>query len=294
MGLAGWFRTFCQDIQVKNRETISARYGNITRRLNTDFWSTTSSTSHSLLVGSYGRKTAIHGTSDVDMVFELPNPRYRQYDGHQGNGQSALLQAVRNSLRQRYPATDIGADGQVIVVSFSDAISFELVPAFVHTDGSYTHPDSNRGGSWRRTDPRSEIEAIGVRSRDCNGNLIRLCRLMRIWKRNMNVPIGGLLIDTLAYQFIGSWKYRQESFGYYGWLCRDFFAFMARQNKNQAYWRAPGSSQPVYARRDPFQHKATRAYNRACAAIAYETANPKREWSAKQKWRQIFGSSFPA
>ena len=95
MGLANWFRTFCGNIQVKNGATISSRYRKITKRLNTDFWSTTSDTAHSLYVGSYGRKTAIHGTSDVDMIFRLRHTVYQQYDGHRGNGQSALLQAVR-------------------------------------------------------------------------------------------------------------------------------------------------------------------------------------------------------
>ena len=78
MGLAGWFSTFCGNIQVRNRPTISGRYRNITKRLNTDFWSTTSDSAHSLYVGSYGRRTAIQGTSDVGMIFRLPDSVYRQ------------------------------------------------------------------------------------------------------------------------------------------------------------------------------------------------------------------------
>ena len=124
MGLAGWFSTFCGNIQVRSRATISGRYRNITKRLNTDFWSTTSDSAHSLQVGSYGRNTAIHGTSDVDMIFQLPYSVYQRYDGHRGNGQSALLQVVRASVRKTYPATDIGADGQVIVVSFGKGIIY--------------------------------------------------------------------------------------------------------------------------------------------------------------------------
>jgi len=293
MGLADWFRTFCGNIQVKNKATISTRYKNITKRLNTDFWSTTSDTSHSLYVGSYGRNTAIHGTSDVDMIFQLPYSVYRQYDGHRGNGQSALLQAVRTSVRKTYPATDIGADGQVIVVSFGDTITFELVPAFINDDDSFTFPDSNGGGSWKRTNPKPEMAAIRTRNADCNGNLIPLCRMMRAWKGKMNVPIGGLLIDTLAYQFIGNWKHRNESYFYYDYMCRDFFVFMADQDKSKEYWRAPGSGQRVYGPKGQFQYKAKRAYNLACKAIEHETATPKKVWSAKQKWREIFGTSFP-
>jgi len=53
--------------------------GESQRRLNTDYWSTTSETSHSFYVGSYGRSTAIHGTSDVDMIFWLPYAVYKDH-----------------------------------------------------------------------------------------------------------------------------------------------------------------------------------------------------------------------
>ena len=159
MGLADWFETFCSNIQVRNRGTISTRYRSITRRLNTDFWSTTSETSHSLRVGSYGRNTATQGFSDLDMIFALPWAKHRQYDGHTGNGQSALLQEVRNSVAKTYPNSKISADGQIVEVSFSDGITFEIVPSFLNSDDSYTYPDTNGGGSWRTTNPRPEIRA---------------------------------------------------------------------------------------------------------------------------------------
>ena len=102
MGLADWFSTFCSNIQVQDGGTISARYKAITRRLNTDFWSTTYDTSHSLYVGSYGRNTAIQGFSDLDMIFQLPYSVYEKYSGYIGNGQSALLQAVKASIEKTY------------------------------------------------------------------------------------------------------------------------------------------------------------------------------------------------
>ncbi len=141
MGLADWFSTFCTNLQVQNGETISTRYKAITRRLNKDFWDTESETSHSLYVGSYGRNTAIQGFSDLDMVFELPSALYHQYDKHTGNGQSALLQAVRTSMQKLYSSSDVGADGQVVVVSFTDNITFEVCPVFLNTGGSYTFPN---------------------------------------------------------------------------------------------------------------------------------------------------------
>lgn len=292
MGLGDWFSTFCTNIQVKDGSTISNRYKAITQRLNTDFWSTTSDTAHSFYSGSYGRKTAIQGFSDLDMVFQLPYEIYEKYNNYSGNGQSALLQAVKTSIEKTYSTTRIRADGQVIIVPFTDNINFEVVPAFINKDNSYTFPDANNGGSWKTTDPKPEIEAIRTRNSICNNNLIPLCRMVRAWKGKWDVPIGGLLVDTLAYQFIENYTYRDKSYLYYDYICRDFFKWMSDQDEKQEYWKAPGSGQYVYGK-GLFQYKAKRCYNIALEAITHETADPKREWSAKQKWRDIFGTNFP-
>lgn len=292
MGLSNWFSSFCSDIQVQDGGTIATRYKAITKRLNTDFWNTTSDTSHSLYVGSYGRNTAIKGFSDLDIVFELPASVYHQYDKYITNGQSALLQAVRSSMQKTYSTSSIGGDGQVVAVSFQDGITFEVVPVFTNTSGSLTFPDSNNGGSWKTTNPKPEIKAIKERNIACNKNLIPLCRMMRVWKNEWSVPIGGLLIDTLAYQFIEKYEYRDKSYLYYDFMCRDFFKWMAEQSSEKAFWRAPGSGQYVYGK-GLFQYKATRCYNISLEAIANETATPKKEWTAKQKWREIFGTKFP-
>ena len=293
MGLADWFITFCGNIQVQNGAVISLRYKAITKRLNTNFWEMDSDTSHSLYVGSYGRNTAIHGTSDVDMIFQLPSSVYKQYDDYNGNGQSALLQAVRTLVKKTYSVTNIGAAGQVILVPFDDGITFELVPGIVNKDDSYTHPNSNAGGSWQTTNPKPEIEDIRTRNSTCNNNLVPLFRMMRSWKEKWNVPLGGLLIDTLAYQFIIDWTYRDKSYLYYDYMSRDLFAYMANQSADQDYWKAPVSGQWVYGGKGQFQYKAMRCYNIALEAIKHDTSDPKQEWSAKQKWREIFGASFP-
>jgi hypothetical protein len=293
MSLSNWFSDFCSNIQVNNASSISTRYKAITRRLNTDFWSTTSETSHSLYVGSYGRNTAVRGFSDLDMVFELPSALYFKYDKYNGNGQSALLQVVRNSLQKKYSTSSIAADGQVILISFQDDVKFEIVPVFTNKDDSYTFANSNGGGAWKTTNPKPEIKAIKTRNSICNKNLIPLCRMMRAWKAKWDVPIGGLLIDTLAYQFIENYEYRNKSYVYYDFMCRDFFKWMSSQSSEQTYWKAPGSGQYVYGK-GLFQYKAKRCYNISLEAIAHETADPKREYSAKQKWREIFGTSFPS
>jgi hypothetical protein len=75
-------------------------------------------------------------------------------------------------------------------------------------------------------------------------------------------------------------------------MSRDFFKWMMEQDETQEYWRAPGSGQYVYGK-GLFQYKAKRCYNISCEAITREMDTPKQEWSAKQNWRQVFGTAFP-
>jgi len=290
MGVGEDFKTFCDNLAISRRDVISSRCKAITQRLNKDYYGYDSDIYHSFYGGSFGRGTAINSTSDVDLLFELPSSVYHQYDNYSGNGQSALLQAVKNSIKQTYASSEVGADGQVVVVSFSDGIVFEVLPVFLNTSNSYTFPDSNDGGSWKTTNPKPEIKAIQDMDISCNENLKRLCKMMRSWKIQWNVPIRGLLIDTLAYNFISSWGSRDKSYLYYDWLSRDFLYYLNQRDANQSYWLAPGSNQYVW-RSGNFEYKAGQCYNLALEAI--QQAKDNKTWSSKQTWRKIYGTDYP-
>lgn len=293
MSVSDKFQTFCSNLRMAQNvvNNVSSRYKQITKRLNTDFYFSESDTAHSLYVGSYGRGTAIH-VSDIDMLFVLPSSVFNQFNAYTSNGQSSLLQAVRNSVCKTYSTTYLGADGQVIKLDFSDGICFEIVPCFLNTYNSYTFPDSNIGGQWKTTNPKPEIDTIINANRNiCNNNLKRLCRMARAWKDSWNVPIGGLLIDTLAYNFLTKWGHRLDSYVYYDWMTRDFFEFLNIQKEEQQYWLSPGANQYVW-RTGKFEYKALRCYNLTLEALEYESKN--QEWSANQKWREIYGTKFPS
>lgn len=292
MTVAENFRAFRANYLIPSAtvSSISYRYRRITKQLNKDFWSTDSETAHSLYVGSYGRDTAANGVSDLDVAFRLPGGLYHKYGGYASNGQSALLQAVRSSIQNTYSITKIGGDGQVVVVAFDDGITFEILPVFDNQNGKFTFADSNGGGSWQECDPRAEMSAFAARNSVTNGNLKAVCRMARIWKRREGIPMSGMLIDTLAYQFIGSWPYRDKSYMYHDWLIRDFFAFLANVSKDQTYWRALGSASFV-RNNGNFQSKAASAYQTALNAIEHESNS--RPATARNKWREIFGSLYP-
>ena len=268
--------------------TIKRRYHQITKRINQDYWNSDSETEHGLYVGSYGRGTEIW-TSDIDMIVRLPYPTYEKFNNYSGNGQSALLQEVKYVLQKTYRTSHLKGDGQVIGIDFTDGISFEIVPAFINKNGSYTYPDTNNGGNWKITDPKKEIYAMNTENKESNKNLKRLCRMARAWKQNCNVPMSGILIDTLAYKFMTNWQYKDKSFLYYDYMSRDFFEYLMNLDVNQDYWLAPGSMRRVM-KNGNFQSKAATAYQDAKLAIQYESQ--KKLSSARKKWRDIYGKIY--
>lgn len=205
-----------ETISKEQRDTISMRYKRITKAINAEFWGIDSDTAHSRYVGSYGRGTAID-TSDIDILVELPRDEYERFDAHKGNGQSRLLQAVKTAIQTTYPKSNIRADGQVIVVDFSDGIKFEVLPAFKQTDwfgrwtGKYDYADSNMRGKWRSTDPIAEQDAMAVKNRESNGLLFDTCRHMREIRDThfSSYHLSGIVIDSYAYHHIDSWYWPQ-------------------------------------------------------------------------------------
>lgn len=284
MSISDDFKAFLENIQVDNSDTISMRYGEVTAALNKQFRDTESKTANSLQVGSYGRWTAIKGVSDLDMIYVMPAGKW---DGYKSGGQSKLLQDTKDAIKRRYPTTTVRVDRLVVRVLYKD-FHIEVMPAFKQDDGSYKYPDTANGGSWKITKPQAELDEMREANKRKNRNLRRLCKMARAWKNKHGVAMGGLLIDTLAYNFIASTdEYDDRSYFYYDWMCRDFFKFLADQPKQSEY-AALGSRQRVRVKKR-FEAKAKTAYDLCLKAI--EATGQKNE---RQKWRDVFGNAYPA
>lgn len=284
MTVTEMFEQFLDNLSIDNKEQISGRYEEITRCLNQKYRDTDSKTANSLQAGSYGRRTAIRGVSDLDMIYIMPQSTWDRFN--KSGGQSALLQDVKGALKERYPKTEMKADGQVVVVSFGNN-DIEVVPAYEESDGSFKYPDTNNGGSWKITKPREEKSEISRLDTLKNYNLKPLCKMARAWKNKHGVVMGGLLIDTLAYNFLNSTnEYDNKGYLYYDYMSRDFFKYLSEQ-EDQARYSAPGSGQHVHVKKK-FQKKAKKAYELCLAAIA---ANGQA--NENEKWKKVYGRPFP-
>lgn len=283
MSITDKFKQFLLNIKVLNDAQIELRYGEITAALNKEFRDSESKTANNLQVGSYGRWTAINGVSDLDMLYIVPSS---QWDKYKDGGQYALLDRTKKAIKDRYPRTEVFVDRLVVRVLYKD-FHVEVQPVFELTDNSFRYPDSYNGGSWKNTKPRAEIAAMTEFVSEKNKNLRRLCKMARAWKNKHGVGMGGLLIDTLAHNFLRDTKeYDDKSYLYYDFMSRDFFKYLSDLPK-QDYYAALGSGQRVRVKSN-FQKPAKKAYELALKAI--EAADKDNESS---RWQKIYGRDFP-
>lgn len=286
MTTAQAFEKLVSNIVLDNDEQLSNRYKAITKKLNQKYRNSDSETDNSLQVGSYGRYTGIKGISDLDMMYIMPDSQWDVYK----NDPSKLFMDTRNALQERWPNSDIHVDTPVVVLNFVN-FKFEVQPVFKDNEENddlpyFWYPDTKKAG-YRKTKPKHEQAEMTRFRREYGDTHRRLCKIMRAWKNTSGLAMSGLLLDTLAYNFLNE-KTDYKSVGYsnYDVMTRDFFQFLNDQEK-QEYYAALGSKQRVYVKH-PFRAKAAKAMKLAEEAIA-ESDEEKRH----NLWRDIFGNAFP-
>lgn len=283
MEVSDLFNGLLDNLKVDNKTDIATRRDEIAKALNKDFRSLDGSTNNQLMVGSYGRSTAIRGISDLDMLYILPASLNAGYSNE--TGPVRMLERTRRAILARYPKTSVKVDQCVVVVQFQN-FKFEVQPVFENADNSFSYPDTH-AKSWKVTKPRAEIDAIRVKDSATTGNLRNLCKMARAWKNANGVVMGGLLIDTLAYNFFhGTTEYDKVGSKSYDLLVRDFFKYLSEEEDHDHY-AALGSRQRVKVKKK-FQRRSKKAYELCLDAIAAEGKS-----TMSKKWRAVFGKPVP-
>lgn len=280
------FENLLSNIVLDNNEQLSNQYKEITQKLNQRFRNTDSEKDNSLQVGSYGRYTGIKGISDLDMLYIMPDNLWNTYKNDPGK----LLKDTRDTLKERWPNTEIYVDNPVVVLNFKN-FKFEIQPVFTDYEENdnlpfYWFPDT-KDAKYKKTKPKHE-QAEMTRFRRVYGDTHRrLCKIMRAWKNTSGLAMSGLLLDTLAYNFLNdNTIYRTAGLSQFDIMVRDFFEFMKEQPK-QEYYAALGSNQRVYVKH-PFRTKARNAWQYAKDAILEEDEEKRHDI-----WRNVFGNAFP-
>jgi hypothetical protein len=288
IAVADRFKTFNSNLvpteaQLQDRRRQAA---GVVECLNRAFYNHRSGTENSFIVGSWGKQTAIHPRSDLDLYFVLPNEVYHRFQAYSGNRQSSLLQHVKGFLAAKYPATEISGDRQVVVVEF-ERQKIEVVPAFaLPAARRYLICDTTQGGRYKETAPWDQQLETNIADMANGKNVRPLARMLKAWRYNCNVPIKSFQLDLMAMDYLKQSRWRESGWLYYDFIIRDFFKFMPTCANKIAILAGTKEQVPVG---DAWVTYAQTAYGRACNACDYEQKN--MVVTAGTEWQKIFGSA---
>lgn len=274
-------------------ENYNTKLVELERCLNAKYWPVkTSKDITFVLVGSWLKNTAVRTCSDIDIIFLLPYSVYSRYYYRGGNRQSALLQEIKEVLLLSYPTTYIKGDGPTVVINFN-AIKVEIVPAFLDPNGSRNISDWNfktsvcytkDNGCYKITAPIAEALYTTQINQKSNGKLVNLIKMLKLWKKQCNVPIKTIALQMMAEHFIN----QGIQHSYLDWLLRDFFVYMITQKNKFDVFPATEELLEFGNTWISYAQTAATISKRACY---YEQYNYNS--LAGELWQKIFGRMIP-
>ena len=169
--------------------------------------------------------------------------------------------------------------------------NFDIVPA-LYTDTNYFLIPNGSGG-WKATDPRIDQKRISDANQSKEGRVLQLIRTLKYWnRRNSTFKIGSYLFENIVINYANS---NTELSQWIDYDIRSFFyylssAILGTVDDPKGF---QGDLNPFsYTEKLSISQKASWAYEKADEAIKAEV-NEKNQEKSINKWREIFGDSFP-
>ena len=203
----------------------------------------------------------------------MPHEEFEKYDNYDGNGQSALLQKIKDILKDTYTTTDkIKGWGKVVLVEFANNHhNIEILPAWEKDDKTFVIPNTENGGSWDIFDPREDISTFQTSNKDTNELTVKLSRMMKSWKNNTtSLTLKSFQIEQYVIDFL---YFNYDKDIELASISQMFFQYLIDKidEKNKSHVKT--------------------ALTRANKAIEY--SNNEKYDKACDEWKKIFGDLFP-
>lgn len=275
------FTTFIENITLTQAQSDDAKkkYTGVCEKLYDAYYTGDYDEGKKYLFGSYKTKTNVRpltSDQDVDVLFKIPQETFDKYEAYESNGQEALLQEIRDILKEKYTTTDkIKAWGKVVLVNFSEGHhNVELLPALELEDNTFKIPNTENGGSWDIFDPRKEVDLFNESNSDTNGLTRDLAKMLKAWAHNttsMSYKSCDRMDDIMTFLSENYSSGKEETS--YSKIVFDYYDYMSNHcdEKLKSY--------------------IDTALGRARKALEYEDNDQPKE--ASEEWRKIFGSEFP-
>ncbi|MCK4663582.1 MAG: nucleotidyltransferase [Bacteroidales bacterium] len=277
------FKTFCENIKLtqSQRDDAKTKFDGVCKKLHNHYYDSEYDGATKYLFGSYKTKTntrPLSDNQDVDVLFKISKETFDKFDEYESNGQSALLQEVKDILKEKYTTTDkISSWGKVVLIVFTEGNhNVEVLPGYEQEDGTFLIPNTEDGGSWETFDPRTQIDEFRTSNDKTDGLTAELCRMIKTWVKNTsslkeNYKSFKIVENVMA--FLESDFEEGESYEEYHNVVKNFLDYLngiCGEN---------------------IENHVITAYNRTVKAIEYMDNDKPSE--ASDEWRKIFGSEFP-
>lgn len=274
-----FFLKFLENIGLTSTQKEDARikYNWVCQTVHNYFYDKKYDGSTKLLFWSYRKDTNIRPITeshDVDVLIRLPIEVYEQYNSHQSNWQSNLIQKIKEILKDSYTTTDrIKWWWKVILVAFKDGThNVELLPAFEQGDWSFIIPNSEAWWSWEIFNPKAELGKFFESNKETSGLTRNLSKIIKKWKRGVSwLTIKSYKIEEYVIKFLDSYDYQDKS---YAVIIHNFFQYLLNQ---------------IDASNSTFVQTAI---DRSKNALNY--LEEEKLEKAVEEWQKIFWSQFPS
>lgn len=239
--------------------------------------------------GSFKHGTGISGHSDVDYFASLKTnrPEYSY----------SILNSVRDTLKERFPNTDIHTSRPAVVLEFGQGYErVEIIPAYAigKVAGSNNMKFKIPGmlEEWLQSTPEAHLAYVN--SSDVNvpsGSTKNLTRLVKAWKYYRSVPISSFYLEMRAA------AYMREQTSYIPWLDLYYLLKWLSDNNLAAMNDPTGNTGRINpcssdANHEDAMSKLNTALTRAGNAKSYKEAGNLR--AAFDEWDKLFNYKFPA
>lgn len=253
-------------------------------------------------IGSHARKTSVRDVSDIDLMLILSVNEVKW--GNYWKSSDTVLKNVRNQLQDRYTATEVGRDGQAVVVQFADGkYPVDIVPA-VYVGSSpirfigneiknypvFEIPDGE--GDWMPTSPQAHTKYLNAQNLRTQGKLYNTTKLIKYWRscRLPNIPLNSFHLELLLAQeeiCVGAKTYA---------MCLYKALALLNRRECRALQDPLGVSRLVKASNTEAKREKTQA------AIAYSADHARRALvatgegktvEAVRQWDVVFNGHFP-
>ena len=271
----------------------------------------------SLKFGSFARNTKILPLDDVDLLlaFSADGTTYNThtYGKHYSLNVPESAENLRklcnddwtlNSIKvvnkivsglnqiEHYKKAEIHREQEAATLQLdSYEWNFDIVPA-LHTDTNYyLIPDGS--GGWKATDPRIDQKRVNEINQKHNGKILQLIRTIKYWNKRPNMPtISSYFLENLILDFFNG---KTELSAYIDVNLINFWNHLQTAIYNS--YQDPKGFQGelnnlTFDEKTKIATKASASYTTGYEAYNAETKESNQE-KAINKWRDIFGDSFP-